>query len=305
MLLFMKHVWNMCICFSIVIWELVNRQIWSSGSYGTDYFFCFFSKFIYCKQRNSIIKVINQITAIAICAFLFVKKTLCFKGFKTNIALSSAIRVKWNIDARINVRYKTWNVSNISSKRQGLDKSIDDTIVFDNRNIQSDTDKLSSMTSYIFFFFSLVIMTISMKFNIETANPIVKDIIRPIFSVLWQVSLIAWLYDDMFGDEGIFSRSSFLRKSHTSWVTLFLSSQSLSPALSPQPPVPKPFTFWQLPPLLLIGSTISNFLVTQFFTIPALAMLALITFQIYNHLLFKNHFLFEIQIPKVLMNFWY
>ena len=235
------------------------------------------------------------------------KKTLCFKGFKTNIALSSAIRVKWNIDARINIRYKTWNVSNISSKQQGLDKSIDDTIVFDNRNIQSNTDKLSSMTSYIFFFFSLGIMTTSMKLNFETANPIVKDIIRPIFSlsVLWQVSLIAWLYDDMFGDEGIFSRSSFLRKSHTSWVTLFLSSQSLSPALSTQPPAPKPFTFWQLPPLLLIGSTISNFFVAQFFTIPAPAMLALITFQIYNQVLFKNHFLFEIQISIVLMNLWY
>ena len=215
MLLFMKHVCALWICFTIVICGLLNRQIWFSGGCETDYFFCFFSKFIYIANRETpIIKVITQITEIAICAFLFVKKTLCFKGFKTNIALSSAIRVKWNIDARINVRYKTWNVSNISSKRQGLDKSIDDTIVFDNRNIQSDTDKLSSMTSYIFFFFSLVIMTISMKFNIETANPIVKDIIRPIFSlsVLWQVSLIAWLYDDMFGNEGIFSRSSFLRK---------------------------------------------------------------------------------------------
>ena len=166
MLLFMKHVCALWICFTIVICGLLNRQIWFSGGCETDYFFCFFSKFIYIANRETpIIKVITQITEIAICAFLFVKKTLCFKGFKTNIALSSAIRVKWNIDARINVRYKTWNVSNISSKRQGLDKSIDDTIVFDNRNIQSDTDKLSSMTSYIFFFFSLVIMAISMKFN--------------------------------------------------------------------------------------------------------------------------------------------
>ena len=117
------------------------------------------------------IKVIVQIVAIATHALFFVNIILWCRGLTTSITLSIAINIKWNIDAKTNTRYKTYEDSDNSSNRHKFDKTIDETITFDNPNIQSETDKLNNVISYIFFSFSLAIMKISVKFKMEIIHP--------------------------------------------------------------------------------------------------------------------------------------
>ena len=89
------------------------------------------------------------------------------RGFRKSIILSIAINIKWNIDCKTNNKYNTYEDSDNSSNRHKFDTIIDDTITFDNPNIESETDKLDNLISYIFFFFNLANLKIPIKLKIE------------------------------------------------------------------------------------------------------------------------------------------
>ena len=72
--------------------------------------------------------------------------TLRYKGFKTNTTLPSAINIKWNIYAKINIRYKTYEDSDSSSNWQEFATIINNTNNLDNTGIQSETERLNNIS---------------------------------------------------------------------------------------------------------------------------------------------------------------
>lgn len=72
--------------------------------------------------------------------------TLRYKGFKTSTTLPSTINIKWNIYAKINIRYKTYEDSDSSSNWQEFETIINNTNNLDNTGIQSETERLNNIS---------------------------------------------------------------------------------------------------------------------------------------------------------------
>lgn len=72
--------------------------------------------------------------------------TLRYKGFKTSTTLSRAINIKWNIYAKINIRYKTYEDSDSSPNWQEFETIINNANNLDNPAIQSETERFNNIS---------------------------------------------------------------------------------------------------------------------------------------------------------------
>ena len=115
-----------------------------------------------------------QSKKIPIFYLFLVKIVLYWRGIETTITRSTAISIKWNIEARMKKKGAIYDFSSkFSTLFHSLEIEIKEIIATDKLDKQSETDKLAIIISYILFLrLILAINIISARFKMASSTPV-------------------------------------------------------------------------------------------------------------------------------------